>query len=47
MDIIQAGRAILLSEPPLYKPHLWFILTDPDGTAGKVVAVMVRTVTRS
>ena len=43
MDFVRAGRSILFSEPPLYKPHLWFILTDPDA-ADKVVAVMLRTV---
>lgn len=42
MDVIRAGRSILLSEPPLYEPHLWFILTDPDH-ANKVVTVMLRT----
>lgn len=42
MEVIRAGRSILLSEPPLYEPHLWFILTDPDP-AKKVIAVMLRT----
>lgn len=42
MDVIRAGRSVLLSEPPLYEAHLWFILTDPDQ-AKKVVAVMLRT----
>lgn len=41
MDFIRAGRSLLLSEPPLYEPHLWFVLTDPNH-AGKVVAVMMR-----
>lgn len=43
MDFFRAGRSILFSEPPLYKPHLWFILADPDS-ADKVVAVMLRSV---
>lgn len=46
MNIIRAGSALLLAEPPHYKPHLWFVLTDPQGKPPRVVAVMVRTVTR-
>ena len=42
MDIIHAGSALLFSEEPHTKPHLWFVLTDPDGTPPRVVAVMVR-----
>lgn len=41
MDIIRAGGSVMLSEPPLYESHLWFILTSPDR-AGQVVAVMLR-----
>jgi hypothetical protein len=41
MDIIRAGGSVMLSEPPLYEPHLWFILTNPDRT-GRIVAVMLR-----
>lgn len=46
MNIIRAGSSLLLAEPPLFKPHLWFVLTDPEGKPPRVVAVMVRTVTR-
>ena len=46
MNVVGAGRAILLSEPPLYKPHLWFVLTDPEGNPETVVAVMLRTATK-
>lgn len=46
MNVIGAGKSLLLAEPPLYKPHLWFVLTDPEGNPEKVVAVMVRTATR-
>ena len=46
MKVVGPGRAILLSEPPLYKPHLWFVLTDPDGSSETAVAVMLRTATK-
>lgn len=46
MNIIRAGSSLLLAEPPLFKPHLWFVLTNPEGKPPRVVAVMVRTVTR-
>jgi hypothetical protein len=36
---------LLLSEPPLFNPHFWFILSDPDER-GMVVAVMLRSVKR-
>lgn len=36
-----AGTALLLSEPPFNKPHLWFVLTDPEGQPPRVVAVMM------
>ena len=45
MNIIGAGSCILLSEAPLYKPHLWLVLTDPDSQS-RVVAVMLRTATK-
>jgi hypothetical protein len=45
MMVLGSGRTLLLSEPPLYNPHLWIILTDPDGKPPEVVAVMLRTVT--
>ena len=46
MNVIRAGSTLLLGEPPLYKPHLWFVLTDPQGDPSRVVAVMLRTVAR-
>ena len=46
MNVIRAGASLLLAEPPLYKPHLWFVLTDPLGKPPRVVAVMLRSVTR-
>jgi hypothetical protein len=46
MNLIRAGSSLLLAEPPLHKPHLWFVLTDPVGKPPRVVAVMLRTVTR-
>jgi hypothetical protein len=42
MDVIRAGTSLLLSESPGVKPHLWFVVTDPEGTPGRVVAVMMR-----
>lgn len=44
MDSLCTGRSILLRAPQDTKPHLWFVLTDPDGTPPRVVAVMLRTV---
>src|SRR5437867_1530140 len=44
MTVICSGRMLLLSEPPLHRPHLWIVLTDPDGSPPEVVAVMLRTV---
>lgn len=46
MSAIGAGSAILLSEPPLHNPHLWFVLTDPYGDPPKLIAVMMRTRTK-
>jgi len=46
MNVVGAGRALLLAEAPLYEPHLWFVLTDPEGNPPRVVAVMMRTVTK-
>jgi hypothetical protein len=49
VNVICAGSCLLLAEPaepPLNKPHLWFVLTDPSGNPPSVVAVMMRTVTR-
>ena len=47
MNVIGAGSSLLLSEPPLYKPHLWFVLTDPEEKLDRVVGVMLRTVTKN
>src|SRR5712671_3962923 len=41
MEFFKAGRAVLLSGPPVAAPHLWLILTDPDPESDQVVAVMV------
>jgi hypothetical protein len=43
VNVVRAGCALLLSARPLYQPHLWLILTDPEGKPRRVVAVMVRT----
>ena len=43
MEVVRAGRSLLFREHPHAKPHLWFILTDPDRDPPSVVAVMVRT----
>lgn len=45
MEILRAGRTLLLRELPDSRPHLWLVLTDPAGTPPEVVAVMVRTAT--
>jgi hypothetical protein len=39
VTVIAAGSALLLALPP--KPHLWFVLTNPDEQAAVVVAVMM------
>ena len=46
MNVIRAGASLLLAEPPLYKPHLWFVLTHPLGKPPRVVSVMLRSVAR-
>ncbi len=46
MNIITSGKAILISDPPFNKPHLWIVLTDPQNKPERVVTVMVRTVTK-
>ena len=46
MEVVRAARALLLAEQPQFKPHLWFVVTDPDGVPPRVVAVMLRTATR-
>jgi len=42
IDFIRAGRSLLIYPRPDAKPHLWFVLTDPQGTPGRIVAVMVQ-----
>jgi len=46
MELVRAGRALLLRETHDAKPHLWFVLTDPDGEPPRIVAVMVRSARR-
>ena len=43
MNLITAGRSLLLRTLADTKPHLWFILTDPADTPETVVGVMLRT----
>lgn len=46
MELVCAGRAFILSGLVLgapLKPHLFFILTDPDPVTGTVIAAMVVT----
>src|SRR5688572_9311767 len=38
--MIVAGRTFLLFDQKMGE-HLWFVLTDPDPTTGKVVIVML------
>lgn len=46
MNPITAGSAILFSEPPLNRPHIWYVLTEPEGKPPAVIAVMMQTVKR-
>jgi hypothetical protein len=43
VDLLCAGRAVILRGNPVGPPHLWFILTDPDPVNHDVVVVMVVT----
>ncbi len=43
MEIVGSGSAFLLRDPNRTKFHLWFVLTDPEGVDGLMVAVMVCT----
>lgn len=43
---VYAGQSLYLRARDESKPHLWFVLTDPDGDPARVVAVMLRTATR-
>lgn len=43
MDLVRPGRALLLRESPGAKPHLWFVLTEPEGNPARIIAVMLRT----
>jgi hypothetical protein len=42
VHFVAAGSAILLLNNQKGKPHVWFVLTDPDPN-GKVLIVMLRT----
>ncbi len=42
MELIGAGRSLLIYPDTDSKPHVWFVLTDPVGMPGKVVAVMIQ-----
>jgi hypothetical protein len=44
LNLIAAGRVVLLTVPQVAGSHLWFILTDPDPAfSDRVVAVMLVT----
>lgn len=43
MEFIRAGASFLISGGRVGKRHLWFVLTDPEPPAGKVVIAMVVT----
>jgi hypothetical protein len=43
VELVRAGRALLLAGAPVGAPHLWLVLTDPDPENGLVVMVMVVT----
>lgn len=42
MQVFRAGQTLYFRESPISKPHLWFILTDPEGPMRRVVAVMLQ-----
>lgn len=41
MNLFCAGRAVLLVGGAVGKPHLWFVLTDPDPSTDQVLWVMM------
>ena len=41
MSFIRAGRSFTVPGPGPNQAHLWIVLTDPDPSDDKVVAVMV------
>lgn len=43
MRYIRPGRTLFLRGPHDRKPHLWVVLTEPEGQSGCFVAVMLRT----
>lgn len=43
MEVLKAGRSLLLHETHQTKRHLWFVLTSPSEALPRIVAVMVRT----
>jgi len=44
--MIHSGQAFLFRGRDEIKPHLWFVLTDPDGDPPRVLAVMLQSVKR-
>lgn len=42
MNFIAAGRTLLIHDAKM-GTHLWFVLTDPDPSTGRVVLVMLVT----
>ncbi|MBM3321440.1 MAG: hypothetical protein FJY73_12260 [Candidatus Eisenbacteria bacterium] len=46
MHGIHASQSLYLRGRGEPKPHLWFILTNPEGDPPQVVAVMLQTATR-
>lgn len=40
MQIVRAGRALRIRDARM-GTHLWFVLTDPEPTTGRVVLVML------
>jgi len=43
MELLRAGRALLISGRSVPAPHLWLVLTDPEPQTGRFVAVMAVT----
>jgi hypothetical protein len=46
VEVFCAGRAFVLAGGPVGKPHLFFVLTDPDPKTKKVIVVMLVTAKR-
>lgn len=43
LPVIRAGRTLWLHPWQDFKPHLWLVLTDPEGAVGHFIAVRLRT----